>query len=194
MAQRQQIGLSPFNRRRLALPPTSLRAWVRLATWQIWMGGLVAVIVGFAVTLIRSAPTRLATVFDFTNCYAPPPVPEPCARALYTTGALNAAFTVLFGVVLLAVAFWFLWELWSAVEPPPLTDDFLKLLDESFARNWRSPRTWPWARVLWAYGFTLAGAGAAVGMAVTVSALLAPPPRPAVPIIHVDVAPTVWTP
>ena len=39
-------------------------------------------------------------------------------------------------------------------EPKPITDDFLKLLNDSFGRNWRDPRTWPWTRMLWAYGFT----------------------------------------
>jgi hypothetical protein len=60
--------------------------------------------------------------------------------------------------MLMVGAGWFLWELWGAVEPKPITDDFLKLLNDSFARNWRDPRTWPWSRVLWAYGFTFLGA------------------------------------
>ncbi len=51
----------------------------------------------------------------------------------------------------MGAAAWFLWELWTAAEPKPVTDDFLKLLHESFARNWRDPRTWPWSRMLWAY-------------------------------------------
>ena len=74
------------------------------------------------------------------------------------------------GMLLMAVALWLLWELWSAVAPKPITDDFLKLLDDSFGRDWRSPRTWPWARMLWAYGFTLAGAIAAVCIGLLVSA------------------------
>ena len=73
-------------------------------------------------------------------------------------GALNVAFNVWCGVLLIAVAAWLLWELWSAVAPKPITDDFLKLLDDSFGRDWRNPRTWPWARLGWAYGFTLVGA------------------------------------
>ena len=27
-----------------------------------------------------------------------------------------------------------------------------------FARDWRNPLTWPWARLAWAYGFALLGA------------------------------------
>ena len=185
MAQRPQTSLSPFSFRRVIFPPTSARAWVRLATWEIWMGSLVAAIGSFAVILIRSAPGRIATVYDFTNCYAPPPVVQPCARTLYTTGVLNAAFLALCGVVLFAVALWFLWELWSAVEPPPITDEFLKLLDHSFGRNWRDPRTWPWARLSWAYGFPLVGAVATVGIGLTAWTLLMPP-TPRVPIVHVD--------
>jgi hypothetical protein len=185
MAQRQQTDLSPFNRRRPIFPPTSARAWVHLATWEIWMGSLVAAVVGFGVILIESAPGRIATVYDFSNCYAPPPVALPCARAIYTTGVLNAAFTVLCGVVLLAVAVWFLWELWSAVEPPPITDDFLKLLDQSFGRGWRNPLRWPWGRLLWAYGFTLVGAATAVGIGLVAWMFLIPPER-GMPVIHVE--------
>jgi len=193
MAQRQQTVLSPFNARRLTFPPTSARAWAHFATWELWMGGMVAAVLGFAVILISSAPSRIATVYDFTNCYAAPPITQPCARALYTTGVLNAAFTVLCSVVLLIVATWLLWELWSAAEPPPVTDDFLKLLDQSFGRDWRRPRSWPWARLLWAYGFTLVGAAAAVGIGMTAWTLLVPPAR-RVPVIHVETSPTVWTP
>ena len=185
--------LSPFNGQRLTIPPTSARAWLRLATWELWMGALVAAIVTFGAILLDSAPGLVSTVYDFSNCYAPPPVAQPCARALYTTGVLNAAFTMLFGAVLLAVAVWFLWELWSAMEPPPITDDFLRLLDRSFGRDWRSPRTWPWARLLWAYGFTSVGAIAAAGIGFAAWTLLAPA-HPPVPMIHVDTAPTVWAP
>ena len=193
MAQRPQATISPFGGRRLIFPPTSTQAWIRLATWECWMGSLVAAIVTFAAILIRSAPGRVATVYDFSNCYVPPPVADPCARALYTTGVLNAAFTVLCGVVLMAVAVWLLWELWSAVEPPPITDEFLKLLDQSFGRNWRDPRHWPWARLFWAYGFTLVGAVTAMGIGMTAWTLLGPPTR-TIPIIQVETAATVWMP
>src|SRR4029077_2692601 len=77
------------------------------------------------------------------------------------------------GVLLLAVAAWLLWELWNAVAPRPITDDFLKLLDDSFGRDWRRPRTWPWARLVWAYGFTLVGAAAAFAVALVVSSAIA---------------------
>jgi hypothetical protein len=66
--------------------------------------------------------------------------------------------------------------LWSATAPKPITDDFLKLLEDSFARDWRRPRTWPWTRVAWAYGFALAGVVSAVGIAMLVSTLSASPP------------------
>ena len=65
--------------------------------------------------------------------------------------------------MLLAGAGWLLWELWNAIEPTPITDDFLKLLDYSFGRDWRNPATWPWARVMWAYGFAAIGATLTVG-------------------------------
>jgi hypothetical protein len=157
-------GLSPWSRHAPAIPPDSWRAWVRLAVWEFWIGTLVCGVLAFSVLLITSAPRRVVTVHDLAGCYAPPPVVQPCERVLYTTGALNAAFTGLCGIVLMAVALWLLWELWSAVEPKPITDDFLKLLHDSFGRDWRSPLTWPWARMLWAYGFTLLGATAAAGV------------------------------
>jgi len=83
---------------------------------------------------------------------------------VYRGGALDAAFTSLCGLMLIGVALWFLWELWSAVEPKPITDDFLRLLHDSFSRDWRNPFTWPWARVLWAYGFTVVGIALTAGV------------------------------
>jgi hypothetical protein len=169
--------MSPWKRRPLAFPPTSLRAWIGLAMWECWMGLLVYGALGIGAQLIATAPQSLVTVFDFTNCYAAPPIVQPCERVAYRTGALNAAFNVWCGVLLLAVAVWLLWELWSAAAPKPITDDFLKLLDDSFGRDWRSPRTWPWARVLWAYGFTLLGAaciGPLIGSAISSSRFTRP--------------------
>ena len=103
------------------------------------MGMLVCVILGFGVVLIATSPDRIVAVSDLTNCYAPPPVALPCERIVYRGGVLNAAFTALFGLMLIGVAAWLLWELWSAVEPKPITDDFLRLLNDSFGRDWRNP-------------------------------------------------------
>jgi hypothetical protein len=50
------------------------------------------------------------------------------------------------------------------VTPRAIADDFLKLLHHSFARDWRNPRTWPWARLAWAYGFALLGASSLAGV------------------------------
>jgi hypothetical protein len=123
------------------------------------MGVLLYVVFGFGTQLIASAPDSIVTVFDFTNCYAAPPVALPCERIAYRVGTLNAAL-----------------NLRSAAAPKPITDDFLKLLEDSFARDWRRPRTWPWTRVAWAYGFALVGVTAAVGMLLLISALSASPP------------------
>ena len=122
------------------------------------MGMLVCVTLGLGVLLIVTSPTASSPYRTSSNCYAPPPVALPCERIVYRGGMLNVAFTALFGLMLIGVAAWLLWELWSAVEPKPITDDFLRLLNDSFGRDWRNPLTWPWARVLWAYGFTLVGA------------------------------------
>ncbi len=105
---------------------------------------------------------------DLTNCYGPPPVPVPCERIVYRGGMLNTAFIALFGLMLIGAAAWLLWELWSAVEPKPITDDFLRLLNDSFGHNWRNPLKWPWARVLWAYGFTVVGAMLTAGIAMMI--------------------------
>jgi hypothetical protein len=149
--------MRPWGRSQLIIPPNSANAWMQLAIWELWLGMLVCLTLGFGVLFIITSPSRIVAVSDLTNCYGPPPVTLPCERIMYRGGALEAAFTALCGVMLIGVAAWFLWELWGAVEPKPITDDFLRLLNDSFGRDWRNPVTWPWARVLWAYGFTLVG-------------------------------------
>ena len=177
--------MSAWNRRPLTIPPDSVRAWVKLAVWEIWLGVLVCMALGFGAQLILSAPRRVVTIYDFANCYATPVV-LPCERVAYRGGGLNVVFTIMCGVLLLLFAAWLLWELWVAVKPKPITDDFLKLLDVSFGRDWRNPFTWPWARMAWAYGFTLvgvtsmAGLGLAIWMLASSSAVVRPP------TVHVD--------
>jgi hypothetical protein len=165
--------MSPWRRQPLTIPPDSLRAWIGLAAWECWIGALLSIALVFATQLIVTAPGTLVTVYDFTNCYAAPPIVQPCERVAYRTGGLNVMLNLWCGVLLLAVAAWLLWELWNAVAPKPITDDFLKLLDDSFGRDWRRPRTWPWARLVWAYGFTLVGATAAFGIGLVVSSAIA---------------------
>jgi hypothetical protein len=167
VAQLPLPDMSPWKPRSLTIPPNSRDAWLRLVAWELWMGMLVCVTFGLGVFLILSSPNRIVAVSDLSNCYAPPPVTLPCERIVYRGGALDAAFTALCGLMLIGVAVWLLWELWNAVEPKPITDDFLRLLNDSFGRDWRNPLKWPWARMLWAYGFTAAGAmlTAGVGMA-----------------------------
>jgi hypothetical protein len=167
--------VSPWRRRGLRIPPDSFHAWVRLATWEFGMGVLTYVIVRFGTQLIASAPQSIVTVFDFTNCYAAPPVALPCERVAYRTGGLIAAVNAWCGLLLIAVAAWLVWDLWSAAAPAPVTDDFLKLLEDSFARDWRRPRTWPWTRLAWAYGFALVGVTSALCLPFLVAALSASP-------------------
>ena len=177
--------MSPWKRRPLTIPPDSMQDWIRLAVWEVWMGMLVCGALGFGTRLIAAAPDNIVTVFDFTNCYAVPPIVQPCERVAYRAGILNVVFNAYCGLLLVGVAAWLLWELWSAVAPKAITDDFLKLLDDSFGRDWRSPRTWPWARVRWAYGFTLLGAASGVCVALLASAAIAS--RPAkTPAVHVE--------
>ena len=164
--------MSPWRRRALTIPPDSWRAWASLAVWEFWMGTLVCAAVAFGAQLIVTAPRNIVTMFDLTNCYAAPPIAQPCERVAYRAGLLSVALNAWCGLILIGVALWLLWELWSAVAPKPITDDFLKLLDDSFGRDWRKPRTWPWARVVWAYGFALAGAASAAVIALLMATAL----------------------
>src|SRR5258708_22375890 len=178
--------LSPWRRQSLTIPPDSLRTWIALAAWEFWMGMLVYGALSFGTRLIVTAPDSIVTVFDFTNCYAAPPVVQPCERVAYKAGALNVAFNFWCGLLLIGFAAWLLWELWSAVAPKPITDDFLKLLDDSFGHNWRRPRTWPWGRMVWAYGFTLVGATSALGLGLLIFAAISSSTLAKAPTPHVE--------
>jgi len=167
--------LSPWRRRSLVIPPNSLDTWLRLVTWEIWMGIMLSVVLGLGVTMIVTSPQRIVTYTDLSDCYAPPPVPIPCDRTIYLGGLLNVAFSALCGALLIVVGLWFVWELWKAVEPKPITDDFLRLLDESFGNTWRNPLKWPWARLFWAYGFTSLGAALTLTVAMMVWNIIGPP-------------------
>lgn len=173
---------TPWRRRSLAIPPVSFRDWFDLAVWELWMGILICGFLALGAALVNTAPDRIITAEDLSGCYADPPVQRPCERIVYRTGLLNAAFSALFGMMAAIVATWLLWELWSATAPKPITDDFLKLLNDSFARNWRDPRTWPWSRMCYAYGFTALGVALTVIAALGFSSMLAHarPIKPAV--------------
>lgn len=178
--------ITPWRRRSLTIPPDSWRAWVHLAVWEAWMGMLLCGFLAFGAVLIVTSPDRIVTVEDLSGCYAAPPVELPCDRTVYRTGALNAAFTALCGMLSLLVGVWFVWELWSAVAPKPITDDFLRLLSDSFARNWRDPRTWPWSRMFWAYGFTFAGVLLAASTALLVWTAVSFKRPVAAPVINIE--------
>jgi hypothetical protein len=185
MAAYRLPEMSPWRRHPLTIPPDSFDAWVRLVVWECWMGMLVYGALSAAAHLIATAPDNIITVFDLKNCYAAPVV-LPCERITYRAGALNMALNLWCALLLIAVAAWLVWELWNAVAPKPITDDFLKLLDDSFGRDWRKPRTWPWARVTWAYGFTLVGATSALGIWLMVSASISSSTPARAPAVHVD--------
>jgi hypothetical protein len=150
------------------------------------MGALVCSALVVGTRLIRSAPDNIVTVFDLTNCYAASPVAQPCERIVYKAGMLNVVLNGWCGLLLVAVAAWLLWQLWVAAAPKPITDEFLKLLYESFGRDWRRPRTWPWARLGWAYGLTFAGACLAFFLGATVSAVVSRSRPSHTPTIHVE--------
>lgn len=157
MARGAMNAITPWRVRTLTIPPASVMDWLRLAVWECWMGTIVCALLWAGGAMIATAPDRIITAEDLSGCYASPPAVRPCERIVYRTGAMNAAFSALSGLVMIIAALWLLWELWDAVAPKPITDDFLRMLSYSFARNWRDPRTWPWSRVGWAYGFTVIG-------------------------------------
>ena len=164
VGQRPLGDNAPWRRRSLSIPPVTWQDWMHLALWELWMGMLICGFIAVGASMIVTAPDRIITAEDLSGCYANPPLQRPCERIIYRTGAMNAAFSGLFGMMSMVIGAWLLWELWSATAPKPITDDFLKLLNDSFARNWRDPRTWPWKRVFYSYTF------AAIGIALTVAA------------------------
>jgi hypothetical protein len=186
MAPNRLPEMSPWKRQPLTIPPDSWSAWMRLATWEIWMGVLLYGALSVGTSLIVGAPGNIVTVFDFTNCYGAPPIPQPCERVAFRAGLLNVLMNGWCGLLLISVALWLLWELWSAVAPKPITDDFLKLLDDSFGHDWRRPQSWPWARMVWAYGFTLVGATSALGIGLLLSAAISSSRPSKSPTVHVE--------
>jgi hypothetical protein len=179
-------AITPWRMRALTIPPRSLIDWIRLAAWELWMGSLICALCWAGAAMVATSPDRIITAEDLSGCYASPPVVRPCERILYRTGAMNAAYNALTGVVMILAAFWLLWELWDAVAPKPITDDFLRMLSDSFARNWRDPRTWPWSRVGWAYGFALIGAALSVSIAVAIWTMLTSAAPARAPVVKVE--------
>src|SRR5688572_32950778 len=175
-----------WRRRSIVIPPETPEEWLRLVAWEMWMGAILLVLLYFGTHLIATSPDRVIPVTDLSRCYGTPPVPIPCDR-VYHAGMLNVAFSAFSGFIMIAVAMWFIWELWSAAEPKPITDDFLRLLNDSFGRNWRNPFTWPWRRVLWAYGFTAVGATVSAGVGMMIWALVVSN-NASSPTIRVDTA------
>ena len=155
-----------WRKRSIVIPPETRDEWVRLVTWELWMGFILFLLLAIGSRLVVTAPERVVLLHDVSQCYAAPPVPVPCERTLYR-GLLNVAFSAFSGFMMLAVALWMVWSLWNVAEPAPITDDFLRLLNDSFGFDWRSPRTWPWSRLGWAYGFTTIGV--ALGLAATIA-------------------------
>src|SRR5262249_8676920 len=120
MARPTLPDMSPWRRRTLSIPPDSRAAWVRLAVWEAWMGMLLAAAASFGLRLIATARDNIVTVYDFSRCYASPPIAMPCERIAYKAGTMNALFNAWCGVLLFVVAAWLVWELWNAVAPKPI--------------------------------------------------------------------------
>jgi hypothetical protein len=137
---RESPELQAWWRRTIIAPPKTRDEWVRLVTWELWIGLILFFLLAVGIELVITPPDG---------------------------GWFTDTFSVTLGVTMLAVAARLLWSLWSAAEPAPITDDFLSLLHESYGRNWRDPRTWPWSRLKWAYGFTTVGV--AMGLLLTIA-------------------------
>ena len=167
-------------KRTIIVPPETRDEWARLVTWELWMGFILFLLVAIGTRLVVTAPERVVLLHDVSQCYAAPPVPVPCERTLYR-GLLNVAFSAFSGFMMLAVAAWMVWSLWNIAEPAPITDDFLRLLNDSFGFEWRKPKTWPWSRLAWAYGFTTIGVAIGLAAAIAVSSALMSLPRRAAP-------------
>ena len=183
MKRKPRYEVNPWWRRRsIVIPPETPEEWLRLAAWQMWMGGMLLVLLYFGMYMIATSPDRVITVTDLSRCYGAPPIPIPCDR-VYHGGILNVAFSAFSGFIMITVAAWFLWELWSVAEPRPIADDFLRMLNESFGRDWRNPLTWPWTRVLWAYGFTAVGAALTTVVVVTLWSLIVQDRKPLTPSV-----------
>ena len=73
----------------------------------------------------------------------------------------------------------------------PITDDFLKMLNDSFGRHWSNPLTWAWARVWSAYGFTVIGAVATAGIVVVIWTLVVASNPAKAPTIRIETSETV---
>lgn len=163
--------MNAWRRRTIVIPPETPDEWVRLVAWELWMGMTIFLLIVVGLWLISSAPDRIVPVRDLSPCWADPPAPPPCARTLYR-GGMNLMFSGFTGAVMWLVAAWLLWHVWSVAEPQPIDDDFLRLLNDSFRRDWKNPLTWPWSRFLWAYGFTFVGSALTAGVAAGVLALV----------------------
>ena len=100
MARRMVPDMSPWKRRALTIPPDSTQEWIRLALWEFWMGLLVCGALAFGTRLIATAPENIVTVFDFTHCYAAPPIVQPCERIAYRAGMLNVVLNAWCGLLL----------------------------------------------------------------------------------------------
>ena len=148
-----------WQKRTIVVPPETRDEWVRLVTWELWMGLNLFFFVAIGITLLTISPDR---------------------------GVLIVAFSVAGGVMLLALAVWVLWSLWSAAAPAPIADDFLRLLKESFGYDWRDPMTWPWSRFSWAYGFTTLGVTIGLLLTMALSASMRSLPSPRTPATQVE--------
>ena len=72
MARWRPQEVSPWRWRGLTIPPDSLRAWVRLGTWEFCMGVFLYVVAGFGTQLIATAPPALSPC-SISRTAMPPP-------------------------------------------------------------------------------------------------------------------------
>ena len=59
----------------IVIPPETRDEWVRLVTWELWMG-MILFSPRWRTQLIMTSPDRVM-LHDVSQCYAAPPVPIP---------------------------------------------------------------------------------------------------------------------
>ena len=72
-------------------------AWLRLAVWEIWMGMLLCLVLGFGVRLIVTSPDHIIAFSDLSTATRRLLSPFRANGSCIEAAMLNAAFTALFG-------------------------------------------------------------------------------------------------
>ena len=67
-----------------------------------------------------------------------------------------------------------------------IRNNYLVEAKEGAMGFWRNPLTWPWARVLWAYGFTIVGVALTAGVGLMLWTFVIPSPSSKPPTARIE--------